>query len=314
MLISAIIPNYNHAKYLQQRIESVLQQTRNPDEIIILDDCSTDKSVAIIEAVVAANPSISFIQNTINSDNTFKQWNKGIELANGDFIWMAESDDVAEPEFLYELEQTLLANPQAVLAYCQSKKLNDDGEVTGSWQEFTDTVVEGNAFHNDFVMDGKKYLQQFLIHRNTIPNASAVLFSKKIFDQIGGANETLKTNADWLVWLRMSQFGDVSFLSTSYNYFRYHNESVIAKAHASITTAYKEQYDGTMRKLLSSHLHQSKDKSVIKFNKHYISIDNGQKGLHYLRLKQWIKGWNWIMRGSMYGNFKTGFIKKALGL
>ena len=314
MFISAIIPNYNHAKYLKQRIESVLQQTRKPDEIIILDDCSTDNSVAIIEAAVAAHFTIKFIQNTVNSGNTFTQWNKGVLLANGDFIWMAESDDVAEPEFLYELEKTLLTNPKAVLAYCQSKKLNNDGEVTGSWQDFTNTMAGGSLFHNDFSIDGKKYLQEFLIYRNTIPNASAVLFSKKIFRQLGGADESLKTNADWLVWLRMMRLGEIAFVSKAYNRFRYHGESVIAKALTSKTSVYKEQYDGTMRHLFSSHLHPSKDKSLIQINKNYISIDNGQKGLHYLQLKQWIKGWYWIIKGSIYGTFKSGFIKKALGL
>ena len=314
MLISAIIPNYNHTRYLQHRIDSVLLQSRKPDEIIILDDCSTDNSMAIIEAEVALHPTIKFIRNTVNSGNTFKQWNKGVELAKGDFIWMAESDDVAETEFLYELEKTLLANPKAVLAYCQSKKLNFDGQVTGSWQDFTNTMVGGNLFHTDFVMDGQSYLQQFLIHRNTIPNASSVLFSKKVFENIGGSDERLKTNADWLLWLRMTQFGKIAFVSKTYNQFRYHGESVIAKAHASTTTMYKEQYDGSMRKLFSSHLHLLKDKSLIQINKHYISIDDGQKGLHYLQLKQWIKGWYWIIKGSIYGTFKSGFIKKALGL
>lgn len=314
MLISAIIPNYTHAQYLQQRIDSVLRQTRKPDEIIILDDCSTDKSGEIIKAIVAAHPSIKFVRNTVNSGNTFKQWNKGVELANGDFIWMAESDDVAEPEFLYKLEKALLVNNNAVLAYCQSKKMNDDGQVTGIWKDITDAMAGGNVFHRDFVMDGKKYLQQFLIHRNTIPNGSAVLFSKKIFEQIGGADERLKTNADWLVWLRMLQYGDIVFISKPYNYFRYHTESVIAKTHARSTTIYKEQYDGSMRRLFFSHLHSSRDKALIKINKHYISIDNSQKGLHYLQLKQRIKGWYWIIKGSMYGSFKTGFIKKALGL
>ena len=314
MIISTIIPNYNHARYLQARIDSVLQQKRKPDEIIILDDCSTDTSLNIIDGAVAANPSVKFVKNTVNSGNTFIQWNKGIELAKGDFIWMAESDDVAEPKFLYTLEKKLIANPEAVLAYCQSNRLNSDGVVTGSWLNFTDSMKGGAVFHNDFLMDGKSYLQQFLIHRNTIPNASAVLFSKKIFMQLGGADERLKTNGDWLLWLRMALHGDIVFLSKAYNGFRYHDESVIAKAHLINTTVYKEQFDGTMRGIFASFLHSSKDKPLIKINNQYISLDNGNKGLHYIKRRQKAKGWYWIMKGTFSAGIKTGFVKKALGL
>jgi glycosyltransferase involved in cell wall biosynthesis len=99
-LVSVIIPNYNHAAYLNERIDSVLNQTFRDFEVILLDDCSTDNSREIIESY-RGHEKISQIEyNEVNSGSTFIQWKKGLDLAQGDWIWIAESDDVASNEFL----------------------------------------------------------------------------------------------------------------------------------------------------------------------------------------------------------------------
>lgn len=102
MNVSVIIPNYCHARFLNQRIDSVLNQTYRDYEVIILDDCSTDNSREIIESY-RNHPKISHIvYNEKNSGSTFIQWEKGFELARGEYIWIAESDDVARSTFLEE--------------------------------------------------------------------------------------------------------------------------------------------------------------------------------------------------------------------
>ena len=101
-LVSVIIPNYNHEKFLQQRIDSVLNQTFQDFEVILLDDSSIDESLEILNKY-ENHPKVShLIINKMNSCNPFKQWEKGIKLAKGDFIWIAESDDFAENCFLEE--------------------------------------------------------------------------------------------------------------------------------------------------------------------------------------------------------------------
>src|ERR1700742_1367615 len=101
--VSVIVPNYNHSRYLNQRIDSVLSQTYQDFELIILDDCSTDDSRKIIKQY-QEHPKVSHIVfNETNSGTTFKQWKKGIELAKGKYIWIAESDDWCEPNLLETL-------------------------------------------------------------------------------------------------------------------------------------------------------------------------------------------------------------------
>src|ERR1700749_2948806 len=123
-MVSVIIPNYNHAQYLKQRIESVLGQTYTDFELIILDDCSTDNSREIIEAYRDHDKVSHLVFNKTNSGSTFNQWQKGIELAKGKYIWIAESDDWCEPTLLVTLVTALEDNESCVLAYVQSYVVN----------------------------------------------------------------------------------------------------------------------------------------------------------------------------------------------
>ncbi len=98
--VSVIVPNYNHESFLQQRIDSILNQTYQDFELILLDDASSDASISIIENYRYEEKVSEIVLNTVNSGSPFKQWIKGIKLAKGEFIWIAESDDFAEPTFL----------------------------------------------------------------------------------------------------------------------------------------------------------------------------------------------------------------------
>ena len=101
--VSIIVPNYNHARYLPDRLLSIEQQTYQDFEIILLDDCSTDNSRDLIFNY-ASNPKVSqCILNEKNSGSPFIQWVRGISLAQGEWIWIAESDDLADPMFLQSM-------------------------------------------------------------------------------------------------------------------------------------------------------------------------------------------------------------------
>ena len=103
--VSVIIPNYNYGQYLKKRIKSILKQTYPIYELIILDDNSTDNSIKVIktqiEEVKKTKPDlkICFIKNGKNSSKAMMQWKKGFELAKGDFVWIAEADDLSNKKF-----------------------------------------------------------------------------------------------------------------------------------------------------------------------------------------------------------------------
>ena len=105
--VSVIIPNYNYEKYLEQRLISIINQTYRDFEIIFLDDSSNDKSVLLAKSILA-NTNIPFEIhiNEKNSGSPFEQWNKGLQIAKSEYIWIAEADDFCEYHFLEQLSTT----------------------------------------------------------------------------------------------------------------------------------------------------------------------------------------------------------------
>ncbi|WP_179319489.1 glycosyltransferase family 2 protein [Winogradskyella helgolandensis] len=124
-LVSVILPNYNHEAFLQERLDSIFNQTYQNYEVIILDDCSTDNSLKILDRYKYHTKVSHFIVNTTNSGSPFKQWKKGLDLAQGDYIWIAESDDFCDFNFL-ESQLDYLKNVDVTvsetLTYCKGIK------------------------------------------------------------------------------------------------------------------------------------------------------------------------------------------------
>ena len=246
MKISIILPNYNHERYLRERIESILNQSYQNFELIILDDLSSDNSRDIINTY-KNHPKVSHVLfNKENSGSTFKQWNKGIDLAEGDWIWIAESDDLAEVDLLDNLVKGIECYPKTVLAYCQSSRINSEGKITGSWKDWTKNLPLD--FNKNFNYEGKTFITSALIDRNVIPNASAVLFRKDIYYEVKKVDQDIRYNADWLLWLKILLKGDVFFCAKELNNFRYHSESVIAKSAKENNIPFKKKYDILMIK------------------------------------------------------------------
>ena len=216
--ISVIIPNYNHARYLDQRIQSVLGQTYQNFEVIILDDCSTDNSLEVIEKY-RSNPHVSdVIVNEKNSGNTFLQWDKGIKTAKGDWIWIAESDDYCEPNLLEELVKAAEHKKDTVLAYSTFKVVFDDDKPS----EYA------RNFPNQY-MSGKTYLRQYLSLSCAVQNASCAIFRKDVALKVGSAYKTMAGAGDYLFWVKITEQGRVAIVNKQLSYFRRHSGVVTAK-------------------------------------------------------------------------------------
>lgn len=203
MFVSVIIPNYNHAPFLKQRIDSVLNQTFQEFELIILDDCSTDGSKAIIEQY-RNHPKVSHIQfNEENSGSPFHQWERGIGLAKGNYVWIAESDDYAELNFLEVLTSKFVTD-NVGLAYSQSWDVDDDGKRGTSRLYWTDNFSP-NIWKNDFTLTGSQLLP-FLRDKCIIPNVSACIFKKEILSHallIHPLVSQFSMCGDWYLYLTL---------------------------------------------------------------------------------------------------------------
>jgi hypothetical protein len=226
--VSVIIPNYNHARFLRRRIESVLRQTYQDFEVILLDDCSIDESQSILSDY-ADDPRVRIEFNSVNSGSTFKQWNKGVRLARGEYVWIAESDDYADERLLERLVPLLDSDASSVLAYCRSWQVSADGQISG-FLDSHHTDLDPRRWTADFLVDGREECQNYLVQRNTISNASAVLFRREVYLHVGGADESLVLCGDWKLWAAMALTGKIAYLGEPLNYYRFHDTSVRAKS------------------------------------------------------------------------------------
>ncbi len=226
--VSVVVPNYNHESFLASRLQSVFDQTWQDFEVIYLDDASTDGSNAVAEEFTA-DPRFRMVINEENSGSPFVQWNRGVSLARGDLVWIAESDDLAEPDLLHRLVAALDANPHGGLAYCKSQPIDSQGKFLASNLVWPDPA-EASHWQGDYVNDGRDEIRRFMVLRCTIPNASAVVFRKQVYDDAGGAPLDYSYAGDWLTWLKILLRSDICYVDSPLNYHRKHDSTITAGA------------------------------------------------------------------------------------
>lgn len=220
-LVSIILPNYNHKDYLKKRFDSILNQTFQDFELIILDDCSTDNSRHILNQY-KDHPCVTYFEiNENNSGSPFLQWKKGIEKANGTWIWIAESDDYCSNNLLARLLENALRH-SAVLSYCQSIVVDDNGKEFSNMLWWTDDL-DKNRWLRDYVNNGDDEIRSYLLFKNTIPNASAVLFKKSAYLLCESFFQQMKLCGDWMLWVNILKQGNISYCADALNYFRRHD-------------------------------------------------------------------------------------------
>ena len=125
--VSIILPSYNHKKFLKQRLDSIVNQSFTDWELIIIDDCSTDGSIEVLTDFVKLykDKVKHFILNESNSGSGYTSWKKGIELANTEYVWIAETDDYSEVIFLEETIKILEQNKECALVFCNSNYVDE---------------------------------------------------------------------------------------------------------------------------------------------------------------------------------------------
>lgn len=225
-LVSIIIPNYNHDKYLIQRLESVFNQTYENFEVIILDDSSTDNSKKLINFYKDNSRISLIIYNETNSGSPFKQWAKGIELARGEYIWIAESDDWSEVSFLSEVMKYAILFPQASLLYTESYL------VKANKYELMGPTIDKLYY----IFNPNELIEERLLNGISIYNGSAVVFKKEIGLKYTSELSKFYKHGDYLFWILVSLNRHTIFINKPLNYFRILPTSVTRHSVNSVRT------------------------------------------------------------------------------
>lgn len=191
-LVTVICLCYNHSKFVQEAIESVLTQTYPFVQLIVVDDASTDESATIIRQLVVQHPAIEFLSLPQNLGNC-KAFNKGLSLAKGEYIIDFAADDVLLPNRIDAGVKTL-------------QNAGPDYGVHFSDAEWIDEAGKHLYFHSDrfphiTIPQGDVYKE--LISRYFICPPT-MMFTQEVINSLGGYDESL-TYEDFDFWIRSSR-------------------------------------------------------------------------------------------------------------
>jgi O-antigen biosynthesis protein len=219
---------------VEARLKSIARQAYPVYEIIYLDDCSSDKSLETAQKFGILNElDMKVYSSDTNSGSAFKQWAKGISMAKGDYIWIAEADDLCDTTFLEEAMKGF-EDEEVVLSYCQSKQIDENGNILSeNYLNYTDDI-DGSKWLKNYIRDGRLEIADSLVVKNTIPNVSAVVFKKTQVDAIVDRLTSFKIAGDWFFYIWMLQNGKISYCAKPLNLHRRHTCSVVASENAKL--------------------------------------------------------------------------------
>lgn len=221
--VSIVFTSYNHKKYLNKALDSILSQTFSDFELIIIDDCSTDGSQLILKEYEKKDRRIKLVLNEINSGSYVHSSNQGASLATTSYLIFAQCDDWAEPNQLKILFDAMKNNDVGVV-FSSSNMVDSQGLLLDC-----DFNVRSAAFrtkHNvDSIIPGNEAFL-YLLESCIIPNLSAALIKKDLFDKLKGLSDSFLVLADWDLWIRASSECDFYYIRKPLNNFRQHGGTI----------------------------------------------------------------------------------------
>ena len=248
--VTAIVPNYNHARYLPKRIETILNQTYPLIDIIILDDCSSDDSRKVIDSYVNKHPArIRALFSTKNSGNVFHQWQRGHDQATGDIIWICESDDFCEPTFV-ERAIRAFRDPSVMLSFGRVQYANSDGEYVQGLDDYREESEPG-IWDQAIVRPASEWFSKGFGVKNVIPNVGGSLWRRfSVPNDVWKQAAKFKIMGDWLLYSNIAGGGQIAYEPTAVSYFRIHSNNTSGRK-AQSSPAYYDEYFRLMKFLKS---------------------------------------------------------------
>ncbi len=211
--VSIIVPSYNDEKHLRKRLDSIFNQTFRDFEVILLDDASTDGSRQIMEKYASRPEVTHFILNAENSGSTIQQWKKGIRLAEGEYIWIAESADFSDKRFLETLMDLFDRDKNVDLAFCASWYVDEKNTP----------VKPAPDPEDSFQISGEGAAQKYFSKYNLIRHAGGCVFNKKLIDPSFFEYAYYQHYGNWCFWATLSgRAWKIAYLNEKLNFSRNH--------------------------------------------------------------------------------------------
>jgi glycosyltransferase involved in cell wall biosynthesis len=208
-LVSVVIPCYNAEKYIAATLQSVLQQTYQAVEVLVVDDGSKDGSAMIVADVASTEPRVR-LHSKPNSGVADSR-NVGIELAQGEYIAFLDADDLFEPENLARKVAYLEQHPQVGLVHSAEERFQSETNQTVE-------IIQGK---------GGRVLPLLLEMSTTVIHSpSSVVVRRTVLDDAGHFDTKLSTSADWEMWVRLARCTEFGYLPQTLVRYRIHGQQM----------------------------------------------------------------------------------------
>lgn len=238
-LVSAIIPNYNYARYVGEAVESALGQTYQNIEVIVVDDGSTDNSLEVLERY---RDRIKIIEQ--KNSGVCVARNRGVAESAGEYIAFLDADDVWLPEKIEKQVEKFASGKDLGLVHVGVIDIDASGDELA-------THLNG--------MEGDVSAELMMFEKAVIlGGGSGVMIPRPVFDEVEGFDESLSTSADWDLYFRISSAFSVGFIGQPLLRYRLHGSNMhsnIPRMEGEMIMAYLKAFSGSSR---NGNLHKGK--------------------------------------------------------
>ena len=210
MTLSVIIPTYNRSTLILKTLDSVFKQQTSFDEIIIVDDASTDNTLAVLNEYIAVKPNVQVIKLDKNSGAQAAR-NAGIKLSTSDFVIFLDSDNTLSPKFVVQVKAKLTENPQVDVVTNFSQIIDETGNFG---QDKFEWITKDNI------------LAELLNEKTYVDNSSACIRRQKLLD-IGLLDEHCPSFQEWDTHIRLAQVCSYDYIPECLtNYYVHSGERI----------------------------------------------------------------------------------------
>lgn len=218
--VSICIPVYNGETTIRETIESAISQTYKDIEVVVVDNCSTDKTVEIVKSI--KDDRIVLYQNETNLGMA-GNWNECLKRATGEYIHFLCADDKLKRSCIEKKIKVAETHENVVLVTSSTDIINETGEL----------VMRRNRFLRNVVLGGKRYAKKSLRRGNIFGEPSNIMFKKSILEKAGEFSTNLYYTTDWEFWVRIAVFGKVAYIYEPLTKYRISLNNVTAKTKLS---------------------------------------------------------------------------------
>jgi glycosyltransferase involved in cell wall biosynthesis len=246
--VSTIIPTYNRAHLIGRAIQSVLNQTYQNFEIIVVDDCSTDNTWEVIKEFIESEKRIQYFKHNENKGGSAAR-NTGIKMAKGDYIAFLDSDDEWLPG---KLEKQLKIFK------------NNSVQVGAIYSGFQYIYQKGIDMDKRHIPKNRGYIYKDLLMKNCVGSASTLLIKKECFDKVKLFDKSLPSCQDYDMWIRIAKYYEFDFVKESLVKYQVHDNQIST----NLSTVIKGE-----KKIINKYLKELK-KSPIIYSEHCFFLGN----------------------------------------